>query len=260
MSKISDIEYAETKFAYDQIIDFIPSDKNNFRVLEVGCGNGSLLNLLSQMFINVQFFGLEPFNNGFEKNKINSYNHIENKNLEINHISYEDYDTNKQFDLIYLFNVFEHLKDWRHFIKNLPLLLKKNGRCVILCPNYGFPYESHFKIPIIFNKKITKFFFMFFIEKYETSNSSKGLWESLNFVKKKEVIKFVLSEKFELEDRLEIIKDLVKRLDKDKNFKKRQNLIGKISKVLEALNLLKIFNLPLLRNFAPYMKLIIYKK
>ena len=46
--------------------------------------------------------------------------------------------------------------DWRDFLSFANNSLAENGRLIILCPNYGFPYESHFHLPIIVNKSLTK--------------------------------------------------------------------------------------------------------
>ena len=76
--------------------------------------------------------------------------------------------------------------DFLRFVKEH---LKENGKCVILCPNYSFPYESHFGVPVIFSKSLTFNIFQRYIKKFEQDNSSNGLWSSLNFVKLKQVIK-----------------------------------------------------------------------
>ena len=68
-----------------------------------------------------------------------------------------------KYDLIYCVNVFEHLNDWRKFLLVATEWLSKDGKIVILCPNYGFPYESHFRIPIFMNKAFTYKIFNSFI-------------------------------------------------------------------------------------------------
>jgi 2-polyprenyl-3-methyl-5-hydroxy-6-metoxy-1,4-benzoquinol methylase len=50
----------------------------------------------------------------------------------------------KKFDLIYLVKVFEHLPVWRDFLAFIERNLEPGGVCLILCPKYSFPYESHF--------------------------------------------------------------------------------------------------------------------
>ena len=61
----------------------------------------------------------------------------------------------KKYDIIYSVNVFEHLSNWKLYLKKTNEWLNPEGLNIILCPNYSFPYESHFKIPIIINKKLT---------------------------------------------------------------------------------------------------------
>ena len=63
----------------------------------------------------------------------------------------------KKYDVIYSVNVFEHLLNWKLYLDKTKEWLKPNGINIILCPNYSFP-RSHFKIPIILNKKITHIF------------------------------------------------------------------------------------------------------
>ena len=74
------------------------------------------------------------------------------------------------------------LKIMKQYIINTNKILNKDGINIILCPNYDFPYESHYIIPIIINKKITKFFFKNYIEKKEMQTNYKGCWEGLNFI------------------------------------------------------------------------------
>ena len=47
--------------------------------------------------------------------------------------------TKKRFDLIYSFNVFEHLKNQNKYIDTMNNLLSLNGKSLIFCPNYDFP-------------------------------------------------------------------------------------------------------------------------
>jgi hypothetical protein len=134
----------------------------------------------------------------------------------------------------------------------------------VLCPNYGFPYEPHFKIPIIFNKNLTYKLFKNHILKFEENMASGtfGLWNSLNFVKKKEVRKFFnqteLSQKFVMHDETGVIDDMVNRVSEDAEFRKRQSLLGSIAVLMKKLgvfNLIKRFP-----NYIPYMKFSFIKR
>jgi hypothetical protein len=128
---------------------------------------------------------------------------------------------------------------------------------VVLCPNYGFPYESHFRIPVIFNKRLTFNIFGNNILNFEKNNNRLGLWNSLNFVKKRDVLAYckknISKLGFSVSDDTSIIDYMIERVSKDAEFRKRQSAIGKVASLLKAvgiLNLIKKFP-----NFLPYMKL-----
>jgi hypothetical protein len=127
-----------------------------------------------------------------------------------------------------------------------------------LCPNYGFPYESHFKLPIIKNKITTKRIFKSRISSFEQKNNVKGLWTSLNFVKKSKVRKYIKNQSsLFLKDHRDITKSQILRLQNDPTFKDRQKAIASISTMCLRLGFLNIFRI--LPNLTPYMKLEITK-
>tara|TARA_B100001063_G_C16609042_1_gene474779 strand:- start:49 stop:876 length:828 start_codon:yes stop_codon:yes gene_type:complete len=250
----SNLWLAEAEFGFSQLKEPISSLTINSKILEVGCGSGILLSVLAEEFSHHKFTGIEPFGDGFSSLK--ELNAVVKK-LGVN-LSIERYEEHQsKYDFIYCVNVFEHVDDWRHFLDWASNNLTENGRFVVLCPNYGFPYESHFKIPIIFNKRITFNIFRNYILSYEKNNKYFGLWNSLNFVKKRDVLacckkntsKFGLS----VSDDISIIDDMIERVSKDAEFRKRQSVIGRVASLLKAvgiLNLIKKFP-----NFLPYMKL-----
>ena len=148
----------EAFFGLNQIKSECKSLNPNSNVLEIGCGSGILLYLCSSLFKTISFEGIEPFNSGFTKlSKCNKI--MKEEGVNISNVGFEKFIPSKKYDLIYCVNVFEHVDDWRKFILNVTEWLKPGSKLIILCPNYGFPYESHFKIPVIYNKKITGFFF-----------------------------------------------------------------------------------------------------
>ena len=246
----------EAKFGFDHIHKYCDKLKKGSNVLEIGCGSGILLGMLCSKYKNIEFEGIEPFESGLENfSKLSQLNdHVTKMKIKIYKKNYEEFMPKKKYELIFCVNVFEHLSDWRDFIDRTSKWLMPEGSIIVLCPNYGMPYESHFKLPIIFNKKITYRVFASYICNFEKINNFNGLWNSLNFVKKSNVKKYISnSNKLKLFDDLTIIDYLVSRLLHDKNFKKRQKFIGLVATVFNKfgmINLLKIFP-----NFIPYMKL-----
>lgn len=247
---------AEAEFGFMHVAPYCSSLTAKANVLEVGSGSGILLAKLQKKFPNKFFQGLEPFSSGFsslhelEKN----YNNL---GLKVHRVNYENFKTSEKFDLIFCINVFEHLNDWRDFLSWSAKKLKKNGILLVLCPNYDFPYESHFHLPIVFNKFITSFLFKAKIEKFEQFHDVKGLWRSLNFVRKSEVKNFLklnCSElKFELSDKTEILRQMIDRLFDDVEFRNRHIIMGNLSVFLKKTKLLEVFFL--FPRFLPYMKL-----
>ena len=254
--KNSDIWINEALFGLHHIKEFCKKLKGNDNVLEIGSGSGILLNLLSENFKDINFQGIEPFGEGFSSlNYLNSLS-IEN-GISIKNIGYEELSSDNKYDLIFCINVFEHLNDWRNFLEKISFLLNENGKLIVLCPNYGFPYESHFRIPVIFNKNITYKIFKKLIRIFENKNDCLGLWDSLNFVKKREIMNHlkhsIYSKNLKIIDHLLILDFMVNRIINDKEFRKRQKSIGIIAIALKGLGLLNIFKL--FPNFIPYMKL-----
>ena len=174
---------------------------------------------------------------------------IRDQGTIIHECSYEEFGPTDPFDLIFCVNVFEHLPDWKNFIDWAKSKLSDTGELLILCPNYSFPYESHFGIPIVFNKHITHKIFRQRIKAYEHINSAHGLWNSLNFVKKNKVKAYVGAkyEDFVLEDHM------IDRATKDSEFQKRQRMIATIAIFLRKAGFIKIIRW--LPSYLPYMKL-----
>ncbi len=251
---------AEAEFGLTHVKSQISILDEESNILEVGCGSGILLAMLSEEFPKLKFNGIEPYGKGFSKLKsLNEAVQKEGVNIKIE--SYDQHLPNIKYDFIYCINVFEHVDDWKEFLLWASKNLKKNGKFFVLCPNYGFPYESHFKIPIILNKKVTYNLFKNYINKYELSNNCLGLWGSLNFVKKSQLKKYCCINfsmiGFTIIDDKSIMDEMVARISYDSEFKKRQSFVGKIAVILKRVglfNFVKFFP-----NFLPYMKLVFVK-
>ena len=243
----------EAEFGFSCIEKYCKNIRTNGNVLEVGCGSGILLTMLTQEFDTLSFEGIEPLGSIFKSlSQLNQF--AKGSDIRIQNIGYEKFNTSIKYDLIYCVNVFEHVDNWRHFLLTISKWLNKDGKIVILAPNYGFPYESHFGIPIIVNKSFTFSIFKNVITKYEKNTDTEGLWSSLNFVKKREVINFIkLNPSMTLLDDVSIIDIMIKRLTEDKEFRKRQKLFVLISLFFQKSGLLKI--LKFFPMILPYMEL-----
>lgn len=104
-------------------------------ILEVGCGDGRLLNRLSC----ARKVGLEPSDYLFELASNNC------KDCILENSGIESYDSGEQFDVVLAVNVFEHLLDPRSFLQKIASLLSKNGVAVLI-----FPTQEQFNYDVCF--------------------------------------------------------------------------------------------------------------
>ena len=176
---------SEAKFAYTLIEDDLTIiDKKN-SVLEIGSGIGVLSYVIAESSSSVT--SLEPSSLGFENMSV--LQEFVSKNPHFSHVKnvikidkkLEDFEPSVKYDYIFCINVLEHVVEPETFIEKALSLLSENGVLRIICPNYAFPYEGHFNIPIILNKKVTWKLFRFRIQNMRAANY-EGLWESLNWI------------------------------------------------------------------------------
>lgn len=251
----SDLWISEAEFGFRHVKQYCQSCPEGGDVLEVGCGSGILLSMLAERFERLNFSGIEPFGDGFASlAQLNTF--VQESGVTIANCGYENFSADQAYDLIYCVNVFEHVDDWRHMLGWVSKMLKEGGKFVVLCPNYSFPYESHFRIPIFLNKSLTHSVFRKSISKLEEDTDTAGLWNSLNFVKKRDVERYIRRNddlSLALRDDTTIIDDMVDRVSEDEEFRKRQKIIGSIAIGAKKLGLFEVIKL--FRQRLPYMKL-----
>ena len=259
MNKVYDkkkIYLEEANFFYNLIKSRIK--KKNY-ILDLGAGPGFLVNkLISRGYKNV--VGLDKMSSGFKENK-----QIQNKflkNIKVNKNfffkSLDHLNSKKKFDVIILFSVIEHVKNWENLLSQCLLKLNKNGKIIINCPNYFSFYEPHFKIPIIINKKITYFFFKKYIINFEKKNNYKGMYEDLNFININQLLLFIKKKKLKFYLDKKVLENYFLRVKKDKEFNKRHNYISLLIKILLKLGVHKILMF-LPRKIQPIIHLEIKK-
>jgi SAM-dependent methyltransferase len=243
----------EAEFGYRYVREHLEQLDAGARVLEVGSGPCVLLAQLKIDFPDLEVIGVEPIGPGFKRFQDTLRFLIEKYDFKLHKCGYEDLVDSRKFDFIFLVNVFEHLDDWRHFLEFIAQNLKENGKCIVLCPNYGFPYESHFKIPIVYNKGITYSLFKKRIEQHELENGSNGLWQSLNFVKWKEVNAFANESGLKIDYDTTILRQMIERLGHDQSFAERQRKISWLARLMLATGGVRLLETGPLMNFNPYL-------
>ncbi len=251
---------AEAKFGYAHVRPQIEHLTAPAALLEIGCGSGILLSMLAEHFPQHDFSGIEPFGDGFSAlQELGAI--VREGGVHIQSLGYEAFTSDRKFDCIFCVNVFEHVEDWKHFLSWVAAHLAPGGVFIALCPNYGFPYESHFRLPIIVAKSLTYKVFNKRIEEFERKHDVSGLWKSLNFVKKRDVKRFVERSPIlglEIQDDIDIIENMVRRMVSDPEFRKRQSVLGSVALTLHRAGLFRLVRL--FPNQLPYMKLVFRKR
>lgn len=227
----------------------------NSKVLEVGAGLGIASVAMSQLGFFVT--AIEPGGIGFEKNQVASrYLSVEANNpiLVLPETAEEvEFSQDESFDLIFSNNVLEHVNDLEKAIINLLPLLNESGIMVNSCPNYAFPFEPHFGIPLI--PIIPRFTWIFLPRSIRHS----GLWKSLNFVTARDINRILRDTDFSVTFREGTMAKSFSRLRSDEEFAKRHKFLGRIASNKFASGFLtRILTLP--KSIATPMDFVISRK
>lgn len=171
----------EAKFAralLENNLKYLPRDA---KLLEVGGGVMILAAKLATEGFDITV--IEPAGQGFGE-----FEKLRDIILEVIEIKprivtcyVEDFISDERFDYAFSINVMEHVGDPQRAIARVSATLKPQAVYRFFCPNYLFPYEPHFNIPIIFTKNITQGFFRDTIASHSMGDP-QGLWESLNWI------------------------------------------------------------------------------
>ena len=99
----------------------------NLDILDIGCGGGLVSEPLCKLGGNVT--GIDFSENNIDICKFRA----EKNNLKIKYIcnDIEKINLKKKYDLIIMFEVLEHLEDWRKFLIKIKRNLKTNGKIII---------------------------------------------------------------------------------------------------------------------------------
>ena len=123
LHKIRDIEI---KYATHILRNFIDLNKiKNASILEIGSGDGYVIEKLSEEYPTLDFLGLE-MDGSYYKNKSKMV-----LNYDGNDLSFLE----KKFDLVFSLHVIEHIKDLNSHAKQVKNILNPNGFWVNIVPS-----------------------------------------------------------------------------------------------------------------------------
>jgi SAM-dependent methyltransferase len=251
---------AEADFGMREIAAEIERLPLGAQVLEIGCGTGCLLARLSATRPDLTFWGLEPIGKGFSKfETVLARITAAYANVRIQRVPIEQFQLagdDPRFDFVFSVNVFEHLTDWRQAVDRAVAMLVPGGQMIVLCPNYSFPYEPHFKIPLLLPPAATRKLFSRRIETVERENDAAGLWESLNFISARALRHHCRARGVSVSFDRTILTRMLGRLDGDPEFARRQAGLSRVARLLSRARVGQLIeSLP--PDFSPYMKAIV---
>jgi len=188
------------------------------RVLEVGSGLCLLSFFLHREGFNI--VALEPALGGFElfdvaKNVI--ADHFSESDLPILECTAQALDDveHGQFDLIFSNNVLEHIPEWEQALAAMRGVLTTNGYMLHACPNYTFPYEPHYGVPVFRHfPQLSKRLFL-------PADADEGIWHSLNFITCTQVKRFCARHRLRCSFSPGLLYRAMLRLESDPLFRER---------------------------------------
>jgi hypothetical protein len=157
----------------------------NARILEVGAGSLILSCQLAKEGYRIT--ALEPIGEGFShfeelRSMILDQAKLSGYEPRLINILAEELTESSQYDFAFSINVMEHVKDVGMVIERVMEALSPIGFYRFTCPNYLFPYEPHFDIPIILSKRLTEIVFKNRIYNNRNLPDPGGTWQSLNWI------------------------------------------------------------------------------
>jgi 2-polyprenyl-3-methyl-5-hydroxy-6-metoxy-1,4-benzoquinol methylase len=130
------------------------------------------------------------------------------------------------FDLVFSVHVLEHVPDVSTAIAAMQRQLAPGGRSVHVCPNYAFPFDPHFGIPLVPGRPAATAGLL------PASIRSSGMWRSLNFVTAGRVRRTAQRLDLTVDFRPGVLGEMVDRLDNDPVFRERHRRLVSLTDLL----------------------------
>ena len=185
MRQVFDVYAAEAAFGREWLQPRLAALPAGASLLEVGAGLMLLSTQLASEGYDVT--ALEPIGSGFSDFRalqaiVREYAQARGVRFQVLAVPAEELADSERYDLAYSINVMEHVQDVAATVRNVVRALKPAGSYVFICPNYRFPYEPHFGIPIVGSKALTERLFGRWIRRSRRVLDAEGTWKSLNWI------------------------------------------------------------------------------
>lgn len=212
------------------------------RVLEVGGGIGAVAASLAHLGFEV--VAIEPGGPGFEDMLILQKS-VEaalgrlpepSGSYAIHPIGVEDLDPDAhgRFEVVFSSNVLEHVEDPALALDRMQAVLADGGVQTHVCPNYAFPYEPHFFVPLLpFVPAATRWLL-------PRSMTATPLWSSLNFVTARQVRRWARSAGVDVLFAPGVLAGALDRFVSDAVFAERHRGLGTVVRLLQKLGLVRL--------------------
>lgn len=260
--ELLELHFNESTFGlaeFSAVLDAQFAGRKGLRCLEIGSGAAVLLTRLKDRYPQHTWEGIEPIGQGFSRFEAAHDAIVKRYELSIHRTTFEEFQTTDEFDFLFSLNVLEHVDSWRECLAKAHRILRPGGAAVFLCPNYSFPYEPHYALPIVINKSITHRLFRRAIAKYDEKNDTADLWSSLNFIKKREVLSFCRERGIRVRFDEAIMTRMVEKLWTDPAFAERQSVMAAPAKLLHRIGVTRLVESFPFNRLSPYSKIILEK-
>lgn len=214
--------------------------RKDIPILEVGAGLCLLSLFLKQEGYSVT--ALEPALGGyalFEHTKNAILQHFASIDITVLDCAAQELNPERhgRFKFIYSNNVMEHIPAWKDALVAMAGVLESDGVMVHSCPNYTFPYEPHYGVPVLRRLPGLSRWFL-------AGSHDMEIWDSLNFISASQVSKFGNNNHYKVTLAPGLLYKAFARLENDDLFSARHGkLLGWLGKIVTRTKIGKLIEM-----------------